>query len=314
MSFGPPQPDELPGYVKRTLPLPEEDDGPLSATLICLEGSLARQFAKGTVLYLHGFVDYFFQTHLCEAFETAGYRFFALDLRRYGRSLNAQNRPNYARHIDEYFEEISEALRLLSSDGKVSLVAHSTGGLIAAHYASRGSERARIHRLVLNSPFLRFPAKGLLKLKLHAAHLLGRALPTVRLPQELSPVYGMTLHASEQGEFHYDLAKKPLRGFPFYGGWLDMILEAQKQAAVGLDLSLPVLVLHSMRSTISGRAPTPADFRADCVLSVTDIAQLAPRLGSQVTVEAIEDGLHDLFLSPSAVRHQAITRVLDFLA
>ena len=38
------------------------------------------------VLYLHGRNDYFFQTHLAQAFLDAGYEFYALDLRACGRS------------------------------------------------------------------------------------------------------------------------------------------------------------------------------------------------------------------------------------
>ena len=38
------------------------------------------------VLYLHGRNDYFFQTHLADAFLSAGYEFYALDLRTCGRA------------------------------------------------------------------------------------------------------------------------------------------------------------------------------------------------------------------------------------
>ncbi|MEK8226237.1 alpha/beta hydrolase [Oerskovia sp. M15] len=42
---------------------------------------------RRAVLYVHGFVDYFFQAHLGDAFEEHGYAFYAIDLRGYGRSL-----------------------------------------------------------------------------------------------------------------------------------------------------------------------------------------------------------------------------------
>ena len=38
------------------------------------------------VLYLHGRNDFFFQTHLADALLTAGYEFYALDLRTCGRA------------------------------------------------------------------------------------------------------------------------------------------------------------------------------------------------------------------------------------
>lgn len=313
MSFGPPEPDELPGYVRRTLTLAPEDDGPLSATLVCKDGALEQTHERGRVLYLHGWVDYFFQTHLADAFTQAGYGFFALDLRRCGRSLHTENRPNYARHIDEYFEEISAAIELIAGPAALSIVAHSTGGLIASIYAKRGQQRERLTHLILNSPFFRFPTSGLTELKLRVGRQVGRLLPKRPLPQDLNRVYGMTIHASEQGSFSYDLAKKPLGGFPFYGGWVDMILTAQAEVERGLGLSLPVLALHSDRSHKPGSAPVAADFVSDTVLRVADIAELSPRLGSHVSVEAIHGGLHDLVLSAPEVRQKTIQRMLAFL-
>lgn len=314
MNFGPPNPDELPGYVKRTLSLTQEDDGPLCATLVCKEGALERTGERGRILYLHGWVDYFFQTHLADAFTDAGYGFFALDLRRYGRSLHPENRPNYARHIDDYFEEISAALELIAGPEPLCIVAHSTGGLTASIYAKRGPERQRLTHLILNSPFFRFPTRGLTEVKLRVGRQIGRMLPKRPLPQELNRVYGMTIHASKQGSFTYDLAKKPLGGFPFYGGWVDMILSAQAEVERGLGLSLPVLSLHSDRSHKPGKAPVAEDFVSDTVLRVADIAELSPRLGSRVSVEAIHGGLHDLVLSRPDVRKLAIDRMLEFLS
>lgn len=312
MSFGPAVPDELPGYVKRSLPLPAEDDGRLTATLVYAEGTLDQPQSGVTVLYLHGFVDYFFQTHVAEAFRAAGHRFFALDLRRYGRSLQPTHRPNYARQVSEYDEEISAAIEFAGGGGPVTLLAHSTGGLIASLYAKHGNQRSRVQRLILNSPFFRFPTRGWLEFKLRFAREIGKRAPRSRLPQRLNRVYGMTIHSSQQGSFSYDLTKKPLDGFPFYGGWVDMILSAQEEVEQGLDLDLPILCLHSAHSRVAGAVPVPEDFRADTVLRVEDIARLAPRLGSGVLVEAIPGGLHDLTLSAPEVRRVAIQRMVDF--
>lgn len=306
------EPDELPGFRKITHLLPREDDGELCATLVASERSLgARELPA--VLYLHGFVDYFFQTHLAEAFEQAGYRFFALDLRRYGRSLRPDNRPCYATAIDQYFAEIDWAIGFIQAETPLTIVAHSTGGLIASVYAKRGERRHSIGRLILNSPFLRFPVTtALLKTKLAIGRQLGRIAPTLVVPQELHAVYGMTIHASQHGEWSYDLAKKPLRGFRFFAGWSTMITDAQAEVARGLGLSLPILVLHSARSHASGRIPEPEDFRCDTVLRVEHTVELAARLGSRVTRVPIEGGLHDLVLSAPAVRGQVIEHMLAF--
>jgi alpha-beta hydrolase superfamily lysophospholipase len=306
------EPDELAGFRKITHILPAEDDGELCATLVASEETLARSDGP-TVLYLHGFVDYFFQVHLARAFEQAGFRFLALDLRRHGRSLRPLNRPCYARHVDEFFSDIDWAIAEVQAKGQLSVVAHSTGGLIASVYAARGNQRSSIARLLLNSPFLRFPTRtAWLRAKLAFGRRVGRLLPKLALPQELSGVYGMTIHASQHGEWTYDLAKKPLRGFSFYAGWSTMITDAQSEVERGLGLSIPVLVLHAARSHATGRLPEPEDFRSDTVLRVEDMAELAPRLGSRVTLVAIEDGLHDLTLSPPGVRHAVLERMVDF--
>jgi alpha-beta hydrolase superfamily lysophospholipase len=306
------EPDELTGFRKITHVLPREDDGELCATLVASERSLrARELPA--VLYLHGFVDYFFQAHLAEAFEQANCRFFALDLRRYGRSLRPGNRPCYATAMGEYFNEIDWAIGCIEPRAPLIIVAHSTGGLIASVYAKRGERRHSIGRLILNSPFLRFPTTtALLKVKLAFGRQLGRIAPKLVVPQELHAVYGMTIHASQHGEWSYDLAKKPLRGFRFFAGWSTMITDAQAEVARGLGLSLPILVLHSARSHSSGRIPEPEDFRADTVLRVEHTVELAERLGSRVTRVPIENGLHDLVLSAPPVRKLVLEHMLAF--
>ena len=47
------------------------------------------------VLHVHGFADYFFQTEYAEWWLERGYDFYALDLRKYGRSLRPHQTPNY---------------------------------------------------------------------------------------------------------------------------------------------------------------------------------------------------------------------------
>src|SRR5690606_41946388 len=61
MSFTEPEPDELDGFTRRTLPLPREDDGELCATLVTLAEPQAPPDAP-CVLWPHGFVDYFFHS------------------------------------------------------------------------------------------------------------------------------------------------------------------------------------------------------------------------------------------------------------
>ena len=73
------QPDILgTGYEQATLNFPDDYEGKVVATLIRKK---AAQPTKKAVLYIHGFIDYFFQTEMAERFNQHGFDFYALDLR-----------------------------------------------------------------------------------------------------------------------------------------------------------------------------------------------------------------------------------------
>ena len=79
------QPDILgTDYEQATLNFPDDYEGKVVATLIRKK---AAQPTKKAVLYIHGFIDYFFQTEMAERFNQHGFDFYALDLRKYGRSI-----------------------------------------------------------------------------------------------------------------------------------------------------------------------------------------------------------------------------------
>lgn len=307
------QSDELPGYEKATLDLGQAKDGQLAATLIRKQQTEPTD--QPAVLYLHGFVDYFFQSHLAEAFEEAGIRFYALDLRRYGRSIRPGNKENTAASIDEYFEEIDWALAsILGSHKRVlSLIAHSTGALTASLYAQRGTHRKHIESLLLNSPFLAFNlGRWDLTLSRSVAKIAAFA-PDFRLPQRVSAAYGRTLHQDFEGEWNYDLFKKPLQGFVLYAGWFRMIHKAQDELLQGLSLAIPVLCLCSAHSERRKGAPSPQDFGQDIVLSVADIKERSACISSEVELIEFEGGVHDLVLSRPEVRQHVLQTMVAFV-
>src|SRR4026209_2579233 len=89
------QPDPLlPGFEALELRFPNDYDGGVVATLVRLP---AGEAPRGAVLYVHGFGDYFFQRHMAERFAAEGYAFYAIDLRKYGRSLKPHQHPNFCR-------------------------------------------------------------------------------------------------------------------------------------------------------------------------------------------------------------------------
>ena len=309
------QPDELAGFERLVLPLPAEGDGELVATLVRRKRELAPTAPRGVVLYIHGYVDYFFQVHLADAFTQAGYDFHALDLRRYGRSLRPGNVHCQFARIDDYFLELTWAIESCTASGLPlsSLVAHSTGCLVASIYASRGARKDVIGSLVLNSPFFEFRANAVEKAALAAVIRLGATLPTVGAPVRLNRVYGQTLHQSESGEWAYDLTKKPLGGFEVTAGWIHAIAKGHAELQAGLDVNCPVLVLHSTRWRVSSSKLEEADRTADIVLNVEHMKKYAHSVGRDVEVLAFEEGKHDLTLSALPVRTRVLEAMVGFV-
>ena len=122
------QPDRLlQGYEALELPAPDDYDGRVVATLVRLPAADA---PRGAVLYVHGFIDYFFQRHMAGRFAAEGYAFHALDLRKHGRSLRPHQHPNFCKDVAEYYADITRAIDEIGSP--VLLAGHSTGGLICA--------------------------------------------------------------------------------------------------------------------------------------------------------------------------------------
>src|SRR6267142_1485887 len=132
------QPDRLlPGFEALELDFPADYDGPVVSTLLRLAAANA---PRGAVLYIHGFSDYFFQRHMAERFAAEGYAFYALDLRKYGRSLRPNQHGNFCKSLSEYYDDISAALDVIG--GEVLLAGHSMGGLVASLYAHEGARRS----------------------------------------------------------------------------------------------------------------------------------------------------------------------------
>src|SRR4051812_350712 len=195
----------LPGFEALTLALRDDGDQPV-ATLVrrCRK---AGSSPTSALLYVHGFNDYFFQAHLAEAYAEHGYDVYALDLRRYGRSLRPGQVPFQCRSLDDHFEEITAALEVVAAEspGPVVVNAHSTGGLLAALYAHRGAGRDRLAALVLNSPFLAQHLRPLDRALLPFVVALGGVAPGVRVTR-MSSVYSRSLHRDHGGEWDFDPA------------------------------------------------------------------------------------------------------------
>lgn len=264
--------------------------------------SLLRPLRDVDVLYVHGWSDFFFQTELARFWNGLGARFYALDLRRYGRSLRPGQDPGFIDSLDDYDLDIDAALHEMGhrTDApparRLVLLGHSTGGLTLTLWADR--HRGRASALVLNSPWLELQL-GAIGRQAIAPIVNARARFDPRGTQPVVDLGFYTRAQTEIGALPLAVDEpewRPERGFATRPAWLAAILEGHRRVARGLDVGCPALVLLSTRSS-PPLAWDEAMTESDSVLVVNDIARSATRLGSLVTVARIDGAIHDVFLS-----------------
>lgn len=292
-------------YTQETLELRPDDEGPVVATLVHRP---ADGEALGAVLHVHGFADYFFHTEYAEWWTARGYDFYALDLRKYGRSLRAHQTPNYVDDLGRYYEELDEAWwRIQDRDGHRRLVlsAHSTGGLIVSLWAH--DRQPILAGTVLNAPWLDLNGPWLVRNAVTGQLIsqIGARRPRREIRRAADGVYGRSLHREHGGEWDYDLDWKPLESWPIYFGWLRAVRRGHQRVHRGLDLPGPLLVLTSAGSARPGHPDEDEAERLDVVLDVAQIRHWAPSLGEHVTIVAIPGARHDVVLSAPAAREHA---------
>ncbi|GEA82532.1 alpha/beta hydrolase [Cellulomonas uda] len=311
-AWGDEQPDVLGGaWVARTLELPPDDESAREgvdpvATLVHRPPRHRR-----AVLYLHGFVDYFFHPHVADALDAAGWDLYGLDLHDYGRSIREGRRPNHTRELAGYAREIDAVVALLRADhDRVALLGHSTGGLVAALWAD--ARPGRVDAVVLNSPWLDLRKPWFDRVVLtRTLRVLGRVTPEL-VVGHIQPHYGRALHAGSGGEWTYELAWKPHEGFPVRASFIRTIRAGHARVARGLDIREPVLVLTSDATGPDDRVHDGL-LTTDSVLDVAQIAARAPGLGRAVRLVTIPGGAHDLALSPARAREEYLGTVVEFL-
>ena len=319
-------------FEQLTLPLGVEGvHGPLVATLVrSIPNPIATLFAPlrdVDVLYVHGWSDYFFQRDLAQYWTRRGARFYALDLRRYGRSLREGQTPGYVDSLDDYDLDIAAALSAMGhaveavgqpgvaepdarGRRRLVLLGHSTGGLTLTLWASRHPGHA--HAVVLNSPWLELQL-GMLGRQALAPLVDMRARLDPRGTQPAVDFGFYTRAQDEIGTLPQDEQRalwRPDRGFPTAPGWLSAVMAGHRRVAAGVDVGCPALVMLSTAST------TPLSWKesmtsTDSVLVVDDIARAATRIGRLVTIARVDGAIHDVFLSrpqARAIAYDALDR------
>ena len=340
-------------YESRTIPLMDDDAGPVVATLVRYRGHTSStrasspaapvlspapttspsdthearseatpQAPRFVLLYIHGRNDYFFQRELAEDIAGCGGAFYALDLRRYGRSLRPGQRMGFVSNLSLYDEDIAEALDLIREDYPdlpLVLMGHSTGGLLATLWANR--HPGALDGLILNSAWLEMQTMA--SMRSAVAPILERIAsrnPMWAVPGGDGPDhYGRSLREGRNAldaplpdslaaypddpavkGWSYALEWKRPGSYPAYAAWLEAILDGHENVASSVHLDIPVL---SMMSTSSyfGEEFTEAVFSSDVVLDREVILERSARLGPLVTVASFP-GKHDLLLSDPQVR------------
>lgn len=326
------EPDELgPRYERRRIELGSDPDGEgeVEANLVRYLGAPENEQQRTNtqrddrpaVLLVHGMSDYFFQTHVAEALDRAGFAAYGIDLRKCGRSWHEGQRWHYVSDLRLYFDDLHAAVSVLSEEHSTVIpLAHSTGGLIAVAWLDALRTRndpllQYLPALALNAPWLDLMAPpAMLAVARPALERVGSKLGDYSFGGVQPSPYGMSLHASHHGEWEYNTTYKPVSGHKKYVRWLQSVDREQRRIHEGLvNVGVPVLTLHSAASHL-GEEYSPKAHDHDVILDVAQIRRWAPTLADEVTVVALPGAVHDVFLSAAPVRQRAIEVLLPWLA
>lgn len=301
------------GFEQTTLHQKEDYEGEVTATLVRKKNSGTTQKA---VLYLHGFNDYFFQKAMANEFIKNDFHFYALDLRKYGRSILPHQKVNNVRNLSEYFEDIDSALAIIKSENntQVILAGHSTGGLIITLYAADRKNSKFFDALYCNSPFYDMNLPNYQKkYVIPLVSTIGKKFPDFQVPAGFSEFYGWSLHRDHFGEWDYDLNWKPNKAYPIHTGWIGAINEGHNKVKSGLALDKPILIMHSEKSIFPSEWNEEM-FDGDAILNVKDIIENAKKIKApRKSIVGVEGAVHDLVLSNKKTRAMVYTILFDWL-
>lgn len=300
------------GYEQATLNFPDDYEGKVTATLIRKKAS---QITNKAVLYIHGFIDYFFQTEMAEQFNQHGFDFYALDLRKYGRSILPHQKYYNIHEIAEYDAEITQALDIIGAERheNVLLCGHSTGGLTTTLYVAHHPNHPLIKALWVNSPFYDFNMNPIKRaVGVPSLSRLAQKFPNLQFPSELNKWYAASLHKDLKGEWDFNLDWKKSSYPKVRISFIRAIYEAQKEIHQGVRVDVPVLVMHSHQTKNPRKWGKDAQ-SSDVILDVKDIQKYAKKIQGDVTIREIPNGVHDLVLSEKTVRDSVYQQLFSWL-
>ena len=320
-----------------TLPLERDEEGKVVATLVRLKPTekkrLWRRKKRFALLYVHGRNDYFFQTEAAKRFDEMGAAFYALDLRKFGRSLRPWQTIGFTDDLTVYDEELNMAVETIEQEHPglpIVAFAHSTGGLIVALWAWRTHQNLKA--IIFNSAWLELQSmtairptlervmRGLAGVNPRATVIAESKVDTYH--RSLSKGWGtsgfeiphsVAQKPDDPSMVGWDLFpewKKPF-SYPVPAAWLNAVLVGHRLIETEVVLDCPVLSLASTKAGSEDDWVSDV-FNSDIVLDPDLVSARAATISRNVTIARLP-GKHDLLLSDPPVREKLYELVENWL-
>ena len=306
------QDKEIADFETLTLQQPHDNEGEVVCTVLRLKKEKRHPIAA---LHVHGFNDYCFHQETAQRFDEKGVDWYGIDLRRSGRSYRLHQKFNGLNAMEEYFEDLHAALKVIKDEGAtyILLMGHSLGGLVVSLFAAENSGKALFDAVFLNSPFYE-QNKDIVtkKVLIPIVALFAKIFPKLPVPGGFSKFYGPSLHVNDKGEWDYNLQWKPHVSAMVHANWVKAVYQAQKKLKQGLHIQEPVLVMFPSKSVRGNKWKDDFHF-GDAVVNVDDIAGLVQHIHGSVQIIVVQNAKHDLFLSVPEVRQKVIQLLFEWM-
>jgi alpha-beta hydrolase superfamily lysophospholipase len=261
-----------------------------------------------SVIWVHGFNDYFFHFHISNILLDKGYNFFSISLRNYRNDENLF----YTNDLSEYIIDIEQLIEYILNNyysEKIILYGHSMGGLISAIFCKESSHKEKISGVILNSPFFSFNQSIAENFFMnYLVYYLGIMYPKFQI--RYLDFQQKNSNSLEIFKRFYFESKYKLMHIPIiYAGWITTIIYYHSIVQNNfIDLTIPILVFHSDKSIEENKEGV-----GDSVLNVNDIKKYSKNLGNNVKLVEIKDAVHDVFCSEKEPLSMAIQELVQWL-
>ena len=273
-----------PDFQAATLELGTDPDGEgdVCATLVRYCPAANAHDDRPALVWVHGMTDYFFHEHVARYFYELGYAFYAVDLRKCGRSRQEGQTWHYISDVQYYDADLNAALDALPNP-RVVIMGHSTAGTIIALWLDRlrrhdPARFSRIAGVVFNSPWLAMMgmSDGAYEVVKRIVYAGAAIAPRVELPAGDLTTYGESIHSGR------------------------------------ITIGVPLLTMTSARSQLD-QPYNESSNTADVVVDVRQSQRWAKELSSRYTLHVVKDGRHDLFLSRPEPLEDALNSAAEWL-